>query len=48
MLREKKESYGVDGLFSSSALHQLADELESKGAREGSTIPSHARGIARV
>lgn len=28
--------------------HQLADELETKGAREGSTIPSKARGIARV
>jgi len=28
--------------------HQLADELETKGAREGSTIPSNARGIARV
>ena len=28
--------------------HQLADQLETKGAREGSTIPSNARGIARV
>jgi len=28
--------------------HQLAEELETKGAREGSTIPSKARGIARV
>ena len=28
--------------------HQLADQLETKGARAGSTIPSQARGIARV